>query len=346
LNTTDESTIDNSRPQTRLGLSYFLGSWTGRLILINTIVFVAICIKSGSVFLPPDTASLLLFGAKDPVLIAKGEFWRFITPIFLHIGLLHFVFNNFMLHVIGQQLERVVGRSWFLTIYLCAGIAGNITSTLFSVHLSAGASGAIFGLLGLGFFLETSIGKKIKDVTGKKPQNRVYGMTVGMNLLFGFMVPFVDNAAHIGGLIAGAVMAVAMVNLRPNKIVVPKKTLGVVAILSVITFSGVGAYFAGSMAYAENRLMDAVGDSEDVSLKYQLLSQAIELNPEFKEARFQRASLLLFNREEGRAIADLREIVEMPEYFDRLNGLAEILKDSGLVKQAWELRRLLDHAGK
>jgi len=336
---------EENNPQERLRISpsYLIGTWTGRLILINTIVFLALCVVSGSVFMP-DTQSLLLFGAKEPVLIAQGEVWRLFTPIFIHIGIIHFAFNNFMLHVIGQQLERVVGGAWFLAIYLSAGVVGNIASNLFTVNLSAGASGAIFGLLGLGFFLEYSIGNKIAHATGEKPKNRVYAMTVAINLAFGFMMPFVDNSAHVGGLIAGVALAFAMVNLRPNKIFVPKRNLGIFVAMLLLVASLIGVFYAGSPQYLEKRLMQEAAESDDISVAFQLLSQTVLLNPHAKEARFQRAKLLLFNREEQAAIADLREIVEDESYRVRLEELVEKLTETGLVKQAWQLQRILAHS--
>jgi rhomboid protease GluP len=311
--------------------------------LINTIVFLALWAKSGSLFMP-DTESLQLFGAKDPVYIVKGEFWRFLTPMFIHIGIIHFGFNNFMLHVIGQQLEKVVGGGWFLSIYLVSGLVGNIASSVFSVHLSAGASGAIFGLLGIGFFLETSIGKRIKQATGQRPRNRVYGMTVLINLAFGFVVPFVDNAAHIGGLVAGVGMSYAMVNLRPNRIVVPRRKIGVAILVSLIVASGVGSYLASSSAFLINNLFSAAKTTDDPRHAYQLMSQVIEVDPSNKEARFSRASLLLFGRDSQRAVADLREIVDEPLYREKLTELATTLEQTGLVQEAWQLRSVLSHS--
>ena len=169
------------------GTRYWLGTWSGRILLINALVFVYTCVRTRSVFLP-DTETLLLIGAKDPVSLALGEYWRLVTPMFIHIGILHFLVNSYMLYVIGYQLERILGGTWFVAVYLAAGIAGNISSAVFSVNLSAGASGALFGLLGTGFFLERTIGRRMQEVTGHRPRNRAYAMTVALNLGFGLLV--------------------------------------------------------------------------------------------------------------------------------------------------------------
>ena len=92
---------------------------------------------------------LILFGAKYNPLILEGEWWRLITPMFLHIGLIHLVMNSFALYYLGTAVERIYGRYRFLFIYLFAGFAGTLASFLFSPDsISAGASGGIFGLFG------------------------------------------------------------------------------------------------------------------------------------------------------------------------------------------------------
>lgn len=172
--------------------------WTYLLIAINVLVFIAMTVMGGST----NTYVLSLFGAKVNELLVAGEWWRFITPMFLHIGFTHLLMNMVSLFIIGTLVERIFGGWRFMTIYFIAGIAGVIASFVYSDSLSAGASGAIFGLFGALLYLII-----------KKPQ--IYWKTLGVNVLFllginlayGFVVSNVDQYAHIGGLLGGLLVA-------------------------------------------------------------------------------------------------------------------------------------------
>ncbi|WP_018393926.1 rhomboid family intramembrane serine protease [Bacillus sp. 37MA] len=161
---------------------------------INIILFIMMTFAGGST----NTAVLLEFGAKFNPLILEGEWWRFITPMFLHIGLLHLVMNSLALYYLGIAVEQIYGRLRFIWIYLFSGFTGSLLSFLLTPNLAAGASGAIFGLFGALLYF---------GVTKPKLFFRTMGMNVlfviGINLVFGFTVPGIDNAGHIGGLIGG-----------------------------------------------------------------------------------------------------------------------------------------------
>ncbi|WP_046173832.1 rhomboid family intramembrane serine protease [Domibacillus indicus] len=161
---------------------------------VNIIMFFLMTFFGGST----NTQVLLQFGAKFNPLILEGEWWRFITPIFLHIGLLHLLMNSMALYYLGTAVEQIYGRLRFLWIYLFSGFTGSLLSFLLTPNLSAGASGAIFGLFGALLYF---------GVTKPKLFFRTMGMNIlvviGINLAFGFTVPGIDNAGHIGGLIGG-----------------------------------------------------------------------------------------------------------------------------------------------
>ncbi|TFD92288.1 rhomboid family intramembrane serine protease [Jeotgalibacillus sp. R-1-5s-1] len=145
---------------------------------------------------------LIEYGAKYNPLIIEGEWWRLITPIFLHIGILHLLMNSLALYFLGPIVERIYGRFRFLLIYLTAGFTGSVMSFLFTESISAGASGAIFGLFGAllyfgirkpGLFFRT-MGANVLVI-------------ILINLVFGFSIPGIDNAGHIGGLLGGFLTA-------------------------------------------------------------------------------------------------------------------------------------------
>ncbi|GLY09956.1 rhomboid family intramembrane serine protease [Pseudobacillus badius] len=170
-------------------------------IAVQIIVFFLLELSGGST----NSATLIYFGAKYNPLILEGEWWRFITPVFLHIGFLHLLMNTFALYFLGTAVEKIYGRFRFLFIYLFAGFAGTLASFVISPSLSAGASGAIFGCFGALLYF---------GVIYPRLFFRTMGMNIivliVINLVFGFSMPGIDNAGHIGGLIGGFLAAGAV----------------------------------------------------------------------------------------------------------------------------------------
>lgn len=157
-------------------------------------------IDVGNLFLP--------FGAKENFRIMSGEYWRFITPIFLHADFQHLMANSLSLFVFGRVVEGIYGHKKFAAIYFIAGIIGNIASFMFSTSSGVGASGAIFGLFGALLYLAVENPYVFKRTFG----NSLIIMIV-FNLVYGFMNPGIDNFAHVGGLIGGF-LASGIVTLR------------------------------------------------------------------------------------------------------------------------------------
>ena len=150
-----------------------------------------------------NPSSLRKFGAIDSYLIWSGEYWRLASAIFLHVGASHLAINSISLVIMGGMTERLYGHRNFITIFLVTGIIGSTTSYLNIENgvVGAGASGAIFGCLGslVSFFY---VRKKILGKSGKQTLNGLIILAL-VNLAFGFVIPAVDNWAHIGGFIAG-----------------------------------------------------------------------------------------------------------------------------------------------
>ncbi|MCS7222087.1 MAG: rhomboid family intramembrane serine protease [Anaerolineae bacterium] len=148
-----------------------------------------------------STPVLIIFGAKVNQLIADGEFWRLLTANFLHVSLMHLLFNTYALWQLGPEVERLYGRARFLTIYLLTAVYGATASYAWGGELSAGASGAIFGLVGtlVAYFL------RYRELFGRRGRAYLSSMVmiVVINLLIGISTPGIDNWGHIGGLISG-----------------------------------------------------------------------------------------------------------------------------------------------
>lgn len=168
--------------------------FTYLLLYINIIIFFLVELNGGS----SNVETLIQFGAKFNPAIVEGEWWRVVTSMFLHIGFLHLLMNMVALYYLGTMVERIFGSLRFLYIYFLAGIAGGLTSFAFNISIAAGASGAIFGLLGALLFFGTVYRELFKQTMGK---NLILILLI--NIVFGFIVPQIDMGAHLGGLIGG-----------------------------------------------------------------------------------------------------------------------------------------------
>ncbi len=171
------------------------------LITLNTIAFILLDQFVGR---SQDVANLLRFGAYSyPLIVENGEYWRLITNTFLHIGSFHFLLNMGILFILGNLLEGLYGRSRFIILYLVSAIGGSLVSLIFvRVAIGAGASGAIFGLMGV----VVALGLRHKDRLPLR-RGRVFGMRllpfIVLDVVLGFIIPHINIAAHIGGLGVG-----------------------------------------------------------------------------------------------------------------------------------------------
>ncbi len=172
------------------------GTWA--LLAANVVTWLVVEMSGGS----EDPEVLLRFGAMFGPQIAAGEYWRLFTAMFLHIGWMHLLFNSLGLLIFGRMVERMYGSVGFLAIYFVAGLSGSVASYLLNpIAIAAGASGAIFGVMGaLGaFFLAR------RNVLGEFGRQSLVGiaMIAALNLAIGFAMPGIDNWAHLGGLAMG-----------------------------------------------------------------------------------------------------------------------------------------------
>lgn len=142
------------------------------------------------------------FGSWPVGIAALGEWWRLGTAMFLHVNLLHLLFNMYVLYLLGPQLERLFGHTRFLVLYLVAGFGGSVASFWFSDPrtVSAGASGAIFGLMAALVVAGHAVRADITQVL----------VLIGINLAIGFLVGGIDWRAHLGGLVTGGLVAAIM----------------------------------------------------------------------------------------------------------------------------------------
>ncbi len=209
-------------------------TFTVVFLVINVLLYILMTISGGA-----TGETLIAYGAKLNSLIAKGEWWRFITPVFLHISLpgfgpMHILMNMYGLWMIGPYVERLYGSAKFVVFWIVSGVAGvlasylavrpNLSKGLIGSFLfraedgpSAGASGALFGLIGVLFVFGLKFRRELPE--GFK---RAFGTgmlpVILMNLFIGFLGRgLIDNAAHLGGLLAGAALALVVGYKRPGE---------------------------------------------------------------------------------------------------------------------------------
>jgi rhomboid protease GluP len=179
--------------------NYFI---TPIVIDINILVFVVMVI-SGVGILLPDGQDVLRWGANFRPLTLEGEWWRLLANVFLHFGILHLLLNMYALMYIGILLEPYLGKLKFAIAYLFTGILASLTSIYWHpVTISAGASGAIFGMYGVFLAMLTT---NVINKEARKPLLISIGVFVVFNLMNGVKAG-IDNAAHLGGLISGVVI--------------------------------------------------------------------------------------------------------------------------------------------
>ncbi|MBT5894039.1 MAG: rhomboid family intramembrane serine protease [Chloroflexi bacterium] len=173
---------------------------TSAIAAINIIFFLLVMVKGG-----PNTQNLVDLGAKYGPYIADGQYFRLFMPMFLHVGFFHLLANMFGLIIFGSMVERTFGTRNFIVIYLTAGVMGNAVSFLAGPNPGAGASGAVFGILG-SFGVYLLLNRRLLGQMGRQQLTSI-GVIVGINVVMGLATPGIDNAAHFGGLISGGIVA-------------------------------------------------------------------------------------------------------------------------------------------
>jgi membrane associated rhomboid family serine protease len=204
-------------------------TFTFVFLAANVFVFLLMYLAGGT----EDFNVLRAYGAKFNSLINAGEWWRFVTPVFIHIGWLHLLVNMYSLFMLGPYVERLYGSARFVFFWIATGVAG-VAASYFASSVggqpgflgrflfrggdgpSAGASGALFGLVGVLFVFGIKFRHELPE--GFK---RAFGFgmlpTILLNLVIGYTIPFIDNAAHLGGFLAGAALAAVVGYKRPGQ---------------------------------------------------------------------------------------------------------------------------------
>ncbi|WP_284140403.1 MULTISPECIES: rhomboid family intramembrane serine protease [unclassified Virgibacillus] len=273
------------------------------LLALNIAMFFLLEWKGGS----QSIDTLISLGAKYNPAILDGEWWRIVSSMFLHIGFLHLVLNMIAIYYLGTVVEKIYGKWRFFVIYMLAGIGGGIASFTFSPSVAAGASGALFGLFGALMFFGLQYKKLFFQTMGTNVL-----MLVVINIVFGFIVPQVDNSAHLGGLVSGFIAA-GMVHLPQKRHQLRTQLVSILAyclLIGALLFYGI----PNNLQSPEYQLtvvneLQQKGDYREV---VQRASKALD-NPKDFEAPllFQRSYAYIQLGEYKQAIDDLEKCIHI-----------------------------------
>jgi rhomboid protease GluP len=178
---------------------------TTLLLVLIGITFLVETVRGGST----HSDVLLALGANfSPLVLGAHQYWRLVASMFLHIGWVHLLVNGWALLQLGGLFELLLGSGKMLLVYFVSGIAGSLASVVFTRSLSAGASGAIFGLMGalIAFLLKR---RQFLTPQAKALLSQLVGWAA-VNVFLGFSIQGIDNAAHLGGCAAGFLLGLGL----------------------------------------------------------------------------------------------------------------------------------------
>ncbi len=218
--------------------------WLAQAIVgLLAVVFVYTALLGGG-FLVAHGEVHVSLGSNFGPLTLQGQWWRLLTCQFLHFGIVHLAFNSMALWQLGPLAERLFGRWHFMLLYLTAGIGGGFGTLLWRPEVnSAGASGAIFGVIGglLAFVSRRDLGVPLRLMYYLRRQFLTFG---GFSLAAGFLLPGVDNAAHVGGLVSGYLCGLVLA--RPVDVAARQQAgvlrLGLVIAIASVSFVALASW--------------------------------------------------------------------------------------------------------
>lgn len=313
---------------------------TPTIVVANVAVFAAMWLLTGAILLP-NVETLVQWGANCSPETTTGQWWRLFTSMFVHVGILHILFNMWVLWGIGRLVEKLVGNVAFAVSYLAAGFLGSVASVLWNDGIvSAGASGAVFGVFGLlvGFM---SLHRKSIPIEAIKQHRNAALAFLAFNLFFGIQwqlfrsegVPGIDMAAHLGGLVVGFICGLLLSQEISAKAIVGRWVRTAVVTVLAVAACGASVYFlpvrAGDLRYYDARIDGPPREIYNETLK-QLKRKSIL--PAEARARIERDIVAEYARRE-RKFEQVAAGMRKPDpEFDRL------LEYVRLRREGWSLK--------
>jgi membrane associated rhomboid family serine protease/Flp pilus assembly protein TadD len=275
---------------------------------INVAVYLGMMFAGVSMLSNPSGQDLVRWGANFGPYTLSGQWWRLLTCVFVHGGLLHIAFNMWCLWDLGTLAESLYGHWTFGVVYLITGVISSLVSVWWNPHvLSVGASGAIFGIVGA-LVASFYLGEFSLPSAAIKGTLRSLVLFVGYVLFFGAMAHGIDNAAHIGGLVSGLILGALIARVAPNRDDILRR-VGVLLVGVLMVSMGVGwlrqthSYLAhaqsGAMLLSEHKTGEAIAE----------LEASVRLRPDFVPARFELARAYFLHGDLANAEAELKQLL-------------------------------------
>ena len=308
------------------------------LIGLNLLVFLAM-VASGVPVLHPSSGQILRWGADYGPFTLSGQWWRLLTNIFVHIGLLHLALNMWCLFDLGYLAENLYGRWTFLAIYLFTGLSGSLASLIRDPSVvSAGASGAIFGVAGA---LITTLYLGHVPLPRHSRHSSLVSLIVfaGYNLAYGFLRGGIDNGAHLGGLASGLLLGVVLSRdfrapSRPHwrfrPLLFPALALALLVPAAFLQHANLSLILANDAETSLRR-----GNTREAIAQ---LSHAIQINPNDAHAYTLLGAAYLMNKQDAQAEAAFNRVLQLrPRDTDARRQLAVLYLKSGRVDDAFNM---------
>ncbi|MCK2012062.1 rhomboid family intramembrane serine protease [Peribacillus muralis] len=304
--------------------------FTYLFMAIQIAVFILMEFNGGST----NSKTLIEFGAKYSPLIMQGEWWRFFSPIIVHIGFFHLLMNTFSLYLIGAEVERIYGNARFLFIYAFAGFAGTLGSFIMTPNLSAGASGAIFGCFGALLYFGSVYPKLFMRSMGSSVI-----VLIIINLIYGFSVSGIDNAGHIGGLIGGF-LAAGVVSLPKNKNILRQLVFFIGTAILTYTLLKFGFNHQNSAAINDNTMamlaQKYINDEKEAKAE-EMLTDYVGDNPDAPLSLFMLGNIAFDEKDSNKAKDYYEKAIDTnPDLHQAHYNLALVQMDLGSLDQAKE----------
>ena len=317
---------------------------TQALFGINIAVFAAMALQG--IAMDPTSEQLIHWGANSGPLTLGGQPWRLLTSTFVHIGLLHIFFNMWCLWDLGAMCESLYGHWTFAAVYLISGVAASLTSVWWRpVGVSAGASGAIFGIVGA-LIASHYVGEFSAPAFAVRSRLRSVVTFAGYALLFGAVSGRTDNAAHLGGLVTGLIFGALIARAAPERDPMPR--IVVVMCMGLLVL-GSGAWLHRSRSYLIHAQRgDALVNENKTDEGTAELQLAIRQRPDYVPAHFALAHAYFDKGRFNEAESELNRVLELqpkhegakyelgmvylhqqriPEAKDKFTGLLRVDKD-------------------
>lgn len=331
-----ERQIVRSRPP----LSFWLKSPTAQIIAINTVIFLAVCISGRAI--EPRTGTLIRWGANFGPLTLNGQWWRLLSSAFLHAGVLHLALNMWAFLNLGVLAEVLFGRRVFVCLYLFCALGGSVGSVWWHADVvGVGASGAVFGVAGA-LLTALAFQRNRRMRAAMRGHMTSIAIFVFYNIAFGAAAAHVDNAAHLGGLVAGAILGVLLPSgLRERAAEEESAAIADGAqstaapgpmragvLRSWMAFGVVGILLFVLFSAARHKQQDAISlrsalrawRSGDQEQALQLLGRVLEHRPNFAEGHYMLGRIYLDRNDLDNSLREFKRTAELSPSFVEAQG--------------------------